>query len=89
MALSIAPNPFNPATRIEFTLDGPAPVRLAVYAVSGRLVRRLVDEELPGGVHAATWDGTDASGTSVASGIYFVRLTTGKQTLVRKAVLTR
>ena len=89
VALSIAPNPFNPATRIEFTLNAPAPVRLAVYAVSGRLVRRLVDEELPGGVHAATWDGTDASGTSVASGIYFVRLTTGKQTLVRKAVLTR
>jgi cytochrome c peroxidase len=88
-ALSIAPNPFNPATQVEFTLVGPATVRMAVYDVTGRLVRSLVNEDLPAGVHAATWDGTDAGGASVASGIYFIRLTTGNQTTVKKAVLTR
>jgi cytochrome c peroxidase len=88
-AIRISPNPFNPATRIEFTVQDGATVRLAVYDVTGRLVRSLVDSAVPAGVHAATWDGTDARGARVASGIYFVRLDTNERTVIRKAVLTR
>lgn len=87
--LSVSPNPFNPSTRIDYTVNAPAAVRVGVYDVAGRLVRSLVDEDLPAGVHAATWDGRDVHGAPVASGIYFIRLDTGSATLVRKAVLAR
>lgn len=89
VVMTISPNPFNPVTRIEYTLREYATVRMAVYDVAGRLVRSLVDEGQSPGIHAATWDGRDARGSSLASGIYFVRLEAGHQTLVRKAVLTR
>lgn len=88
-ALGLSPNPFNPSTRIEFTVSAPATVRVRVYDVSGRLVRSLVDEAVPAGVHAATWDGRDAHGATVASGVYFIRLDTGSETRVKKAVLAR
>lgn len=88
-ALSVSPNPFNPTTRIDYSVDASSAVRIAVYDVSGRLVRRLVDGDAPAGAHVATWDGRDSHGAAVASGIYFIRLETSNQTLVRKAVLTR
>jgi len=69
------PNPFNPATEIRFTLPSDQAVRLAVFDVSGRLVKTLVDEVRPAGDNAARWDGTDQSGRAVASGSYFARLT--------------
>ncbi|HEX5130915.1 MAG TPA: T9SS type A sorting domain-containing protein [Candidatus Krumholzibacteria bacterium] len=89
VAISISPNPFNPVTRIDYSVDGSTTVQLGVYDVSGRLVVRLVNENVTAGSYVATWDGRDARGASVASGIYFVRLDAGRQTLVRKAVLTR
>jgi flagellar hook assembly protein FlgD len=52
----------------------PGPARLARYDVSGRLVRTLLDADLPAGVHRATWDGRDAAGRPVAPGGYVARL---------------
>jgi cytochrome c peroxidase len=89
LAMSISPNPFNPATRIGYSLEAQSRVQLAVYDVAGRLVRNLVNGDLPPVNHTATWDGRDMHGATVASGIYFIRLDTGTQKLVRKAVLTR
>ncbi|MBI3963360.1 MAG: hypothetical protein HY341_00005, partial [Candidatus Kerfeldbacteria bacterium] len=58
-----SPNPFNPATQIAFTLSQGGPVTLSVYDVTGRLVRTLVRDELPAGLHRVAWSGTDlASG---------------------------
>lgn len=68
------PNPFNPQTRIEFGLPASARVRLDVYDVRGRRVATLVDGTLDGGHHRVVWDGTDASGRRVASGVYLYRL---------------
>jgi len=68
------PNPFNPKTTIRFELAASAHARLAVHDLAGRLVRVLVDESLPAGEHAAVWDGRDASGARVASGVYLYRL---------------
>jgi hypothetical protein len=77
-ALGLAhPNPFNPATTIEFALARAEKARLDVYTVDGRLVRTLVDRGLEAGPHSATWNGLDQRGHSVASGTYFYRLTTG------------
>lgn len=83
------PNPFNPATTISFTLPEPTHVRLAVFEVSGALVRVLADGYMGGGLHTAFWDGTNSSGAAVSSGTYFYRLTAGKGSITRKMILLK
>lgn len=68
------PNPFNPITTITFGLPVPATAKLAIYDVSGRLVRVLSNGEFDAGYHQRQWDGTDDHGQSVNSGVYFYRL---------------
>lgn len=68
------PNPFNPATRINFSLAQAGMVRLTVYDMLGREVKRLADGELAAGSHSAVWDGTNSRGDKMPSGIYFYRL---------------
>lgn len=69
------PNPSRESTRIEYEIPRESPVSLAIYDVSGRMVRALVDSAVrTSGSHVATWDGRDARGQLVNSGIYFVRL---------------
>jgi hypothetical protein len=83
------PNPFNPVTTIGIGLSEPSNVVLQIYDVSGRLVRTLVDELLGAGPHEKVWDGRDSAGTSVASGVYFYRLTIGDKTLSKKMLLLK
>ncbi len=75
--LGAAPNPFNPATEIRFELPAAAPVTLDIFDARGRLVRRLVDEDLPAGLHRPMWRGVDQRGQRVASGVYHARVTAG------------
>jgi hypothetical protein len=83
------PNPFNPMTRIAFGLAAPGHVSLHIYDVAGRLVRDLVNEERTAGRYEATWDGRDANGRTVASGIYFYRLAAGAYGETKKMTLLR
>ncbi len=83
------PNPFNPATTIEYSVEAPSRVRLAVYGVQGELVRTLVEAAVPAGEHAARWDGANDRGSAVSSGIYFVRLETDRGVFTRKLILAR
>ena len=78
------PNPFSRETAISFSLPAAAQARLRVYDVGGRVVARLVDEEVSAGVHTITWDREDA-----ASGIYFYRLSTSERSVTRKMVVLR
>jgi hypothetical protein len=84
-----APNPFNPATTIAFELERAARVTLDVFDVAGRRVRALTDRDLPAGSHAAAWDGRDASGRAVASGVYFYRMRAGGRSETRRMVLVK
>ncbi len=68
------PNPFNPATRIAYTVPAAAVVTLKVYNLAGQLVRTLVDGPSSAGGHEVIWDGRDDAGQSVASGTYFYEL---------------
>ena len=82
------PNPFNPSTLIPYQLSAHSPVRLEVFNVLGQRVATLVDGQQGAGSYVARWDGTDAAGRAVGSGVYFYRLTvagahqTGKMVLV-------
>jgi len=71
------PNPFNPSTTIPFTLREPLAITLAVFDVSGRLIRTLATQaSYPIGRHELRWDGLDAAGQPAPSGVYFYRLET-------------
>ncbi len=83
------PNPFNPQTEIVFWLPKTEAASLQVYDIQGRLVRTLIQEELPAGMNRITWKGKNESGGAVSSGTYFYRLNTESGTLVRKMTLLK
>ncbi len=86
------PNPFNPDTRIRYEIpaaDAGARVTLSVYNIEGKLVRRLVVQPQGAGIHDVVWRGRNDAGQSVASGVYFYVLRTGRSTLARKLVLLK
>ena len=88
------PNPFNPETWIPYQLAEPADVTVSIYSVNGELVRRLTLGHQPVGVYtsrsrAAYWDGRNALGEPVASGVYFYTLTTGDFTATRKMLIKK
>ena len=88
------PNPFNPETWIPYHLAKPTEVTVHIYAVNGTLIRILALGHKPAGIYehrnrAAYWDGKNAQGERVASGIYFYTLTTGNFTATRKMLIRK
>jgi hypothetical protein len=83
------PNPFNPMTKINYSVAQTGKVSLHVYDLAGRLVRTLVEEKVERGHHTAIWDGTDNMGKTVASGSYYYRLSASEFTQNRKMVLLK
>ena len=88
------PNPFNPETWIPYQLSEPAEVMLHIYSVNGGLVRTLVLGHQPAGMYhrksrAAYWDGRNAQGEKVASGLYFYTLSAGDFTATRKMLIRK
>ena len=81
------PNPVAGRTLLAFDLPAATTVRAALYDVSGRLVRSLVDEALPAGKHQRAWDRRDHSGQLVPAGIYFLRLDAGAHQSRQKIVV--
>ncbi|NKB70767.1 MAG: T9SS type A sorting domain-containing protein [Candidatus Latescibacteria bacterium] len=69
------PNPFNAETVIAFALDQAAQIELTIVNQAGQTVRRLATGFYRPGAYRVQWDGTDAQGTDVASGVYVYRLT--------------
>lgn len=86
---AIAPNPLNPSTTIHYALSRRDHVRVDIYDARGRHVARLVDGVREAGPHAVDWSGRTTDGRSVASGVYYVRITgadgsdRGKMTLLK------
>jgi hypothetical protein len=69
------PNPFNPTTTIDYQVPAPGgPVSISIYNVRGQRVATIVDATKPPGYHKVTWDGRNARGISVASGVYFIQM---------------
>jgi hypothetical protein len=83
------PNPFNPATKIKFALPTSGQTKLEIFNVLGQRVTTLIDGEMPAGYQIVTWDGNDGHGHSVASGIYFYRLTCNDFSNIKKMLLLK
>ncbi len=84
------PNPFNPATTIQYALPQPADVQLTVYNVVGQVVRTLVAEHQAAGRYLVAWDATNDNGQSLSAGVYFYRLQAGGEFhAVRKMLLLK
>jgi hypothetical protein len=85
----IAPNPFNPATHVLFSLTQPGRVQVAVYDLSGRRVALVADGHFSAGDQDVLWTGRDDAGRSVSSGVYFVRVDGAGLAASLRAVLLR
>ncbi len=83
------PNPFNPTTTISFDLPIEQNVKLEIYNNKGQKIKQLIDEKISAGKHSVIWNGTDFNNKTVASGIYFYRLTTSKININRKMLLIK
>lgn len=83
------PNPFNPLTTIDFRLERPDHVTVAVYDLAGRLVATLHQGELAAGDHRLTWNGRSADGAAVPSGRYRYMLWTASGRLARSMTLLK
>ena len=83
------PNPFNPKTKIEFTLSKAGPVSLAVYNLRGELIAWLADETYAAGSHAVEWAGLDSRGRASPSGIYFAQMKADSVVMTQRLALLR
>jgi hypothetical protein len=83
------PNPFNPQTLIKYDLPEAANVRLEVFNILGQKVTTLVDRHEAAGPKSALWDGTDAAGNKVSSGIYLYKIIAGDYKAAKKMMLVK
>ncbi len=83
------PNPFNPETWIPYHLATPSDVNITIYTSDGKLVRALKLGNQTVGIHQEHWDGKNAYGERVASGIYFYTLRAGNYTATRKMTIRK
>jgi len=83
------PNPFNPSTTISYSLPEAGQVRLEIYNLRGQLVKVLANGEEAAGDHRKVWNGTDANGNAVSSGVYFYRLTSPGRTISKRMLLMK
>ncbi|MBK7671848.1 MAG: T9SS type A sorting domain-containing protein [bacterium] len=84
------PNPFNPRTKIAFELARSELVSISVYDVAGRLISRLIENDLrTAGHHVVEWDGRDKAGLSMAAGVYFCVLDSPTVRLTKRMTMLK
>ncbi len=83
------PNPFNPSTKIEFSLERGENVRLEIFDITGRSVTTLVNEFKNSGNHSVIWDGKDSQNFSQPTGVYFYRLNISNRSENRKMIILK
>ncbi len=83
------PNPFNPSTTIRFAIPESRQVSLKIYDIAGRLVKTLLDEHREAGLYDVVWRGRDNADRTVATGVYFYRLESGRFQQTRTLTLVK
>lgn len=89
VVLQCQPNPFNPQTTFSYSQPTAGNVRLAIYDVRGALIAMLVDGDQPAGGRTVQWNGTNANGVAVPSGVYFARMATASEVRTIKVTLAK
>jgi len=87
LSLHVSPNPARTTSSISYSLTNGSDVLLAIYDVSGRLVRNLVDKYQQPEVYSVLWNGTDDNSRRVAPGVYFCMLKTDTDHISKKLVV--
>jgi len=87
LMLTNFPNPFNPSTRLSYTIPEEGHVSLMVFNLLGQRIATLVDTNLPAGQYATNWNGVNNLGERVSGGVYLVRLQAGNSVMTRKITL--
>jgi hypothetical protein len=87
--LWLAPNPCLASVAIEFECDGRGPIDVSIYSVTGRLVKRLLKQQVPKGRLSLTWHGDSQNGHAVSPGAYFLVVRQGNTLTTKKIVLQR
>ncbi|MCH7528632.1 MAG: T9SS type A sorting domain-containing protein, partial [Candidatus Marinimicrobia bacterium] len=83
------PNPFNPSTQIAYTLTEPAMVEVAIYNLTGRLMRSYHQGSQPAGSYSVYWNGRTADGLPAPSGVYFYRIQAGNEVFTDRMLLMK
>jgi len=83
------PNPFNPETNIEYNLKSSVQVSIIIYDIQGKRVKSLADDYRQAGTHTIKWNGLNESGSQVPSGVYFIRIAAGNETLNHRIVMMK
>lgn len=83
------PNPFNPETTLFFSLPNEQKIELTIYNLKGQKVRQLAKGQFPSGNNSIVWNGKDANGKPVGSGIYFYKLKTDDKVISKKMLLLK
>jgi Secretion system C-terminal sorting domain len=83
------PNPFNPVTQIAFSLPVASDVKIEIYNVLGQRVITLTDSYFEAGKHTVRWSSQSESGSTVASGMYFAKMTAGDFSASKKLVILK
>jgi len=83
------PNPFNPVTFIDFSLENPGKVNIEIYNLKGQKVKSLVNDSFAAGRHSIEWNGKDDNKRVVTSGIYLYKMTTDRYTSTKKMLLLK
>ncbi|MGE5804450.1 MAG: YCF48-related protein [Ignavibacteria bacterium] len=83
------PNPFNPSTTIKYSLNKSFYVKIAVYNLLGREIKKLLEGYQNSGAHSLVWDAADDRNNPVSSGVYFCRIEADKKIFLKKMILIR
>jgi len=83
------PNPFNPETTIEFYMPYKGKVSIDIFNIKGQLLNTIFSDEVLAGDHRTVWSGLDSNSDNIAGGIYFYRVQTEKEILIKKMMLLK
>ncbi|OGU30182.1 MAG: hypothetical protein A2057_05805 [Ignavibacteria bacterium GWA2_35_9] len=83
------PNPFNPTTKIDYYIPKTSFVSLIIYDLMGREIKKLIEQEQFSGKHSVIWNGTNEENSKVSSSIYFYKMETAENKIIRKMLLLK